>query len=334
MRARLLTAVGLATVVAVTACGGGGASSEGGVTTIDITVTHPEDIYSLPWVAAMDQGFFERRGVKVGRIVPGEGGGTTLRNLLQGGLAVGDVAYPAVAKGYAAGAPIKVVGGALQSLYNVQFYALASNDRVNSIEDVRTWAFTNPGSVTESLSYLIPEVADLQGQQIKRVASGGTGEGIALLEAGKVDIAVVPPATYLENPDKFKLIVDTTEYLPAFQQTVIVTSPDFVESDPDVVKGVLAGYQEAVAWIKENPDEATKLFMEQSEMPEDIAGQVVEGAIEADSWGVAFNPEAVEAATQALQATDFEEEVPYCELFTDEFLPAEAKGSLPAGGCG
>ena len=336
MRAQVLAAVGLATAVAAAACGGGSGSgdSEGGVTTIDVSVTHPEDIYSLPWLAGMQQGFFEKRGVKIGKIVPGKGGGTTLRNVLQGGLAVGDVAYPAVAKGHAAGAPVKVVGGALQSLYNVEFYALASNKRINAIEDVRTWAFTNPGSVTESLSYLIPKVAGLGKQPIKRVAAGGTGEGIALLEAGKVDIAVVPPATYLEDPDKFKLIVDSSKYIPKFQQTVLVTSPDYVKEDPDVIKGVLAGDQEGADWVKANPDEAAAMFSKHADLSEDIAKQVVEGAIKDDSWGVAFNADAIASATDALHATDFQEEVPYCDLFTGELLPADAKGSLPGGGCG
>lgn len=326
-------ALALATAFTVTACGGGG-GSPGGVTTISVSVTHPEDIYSLPWVAAMDQGFFEHRGVKIDRIVAGEGGGTTLRNVLQGGLAIGDVAYPAVAKGHAAGAPVQVVGGALQSLYNVQFYALASNPRVNTISDVRTWAFTNPGSVTESLSYLIPQVGGLDQQPIKRVSTGGIGEGIALLEAGTVDIAVVPPATYLENPGKFKLIVDTSKYLPAFQQSVIVTDPDYGKSHPEVIKAVLAGYQEGATWVAGHPDEAATLFQKQSQMSPDIARQVVKGAVASNSWGVAFNERAIEFATRAIKATDAQQNVPYCELFNGAYLPANAKGSLPGGNCG
>lgn len=335
MQTRKLLAIVLATVAAAAACGGSGsAGSKGGVTTVDISVTHPTDVYVVPWLAAIDQGFFEKRGVKIGKIVPGKGGGTTLRSVLQGGLAIGDVAYPAVVEGYAAGAPVKIVGGATQSSYNVQFYALASNTRVNRLEDVRTWAFTNPGSVTQAFTYLVPQVAGVDSKAIKRVAAGGVGEGIALLEANKADIATIPPSIYLKTPDKYKLVVDTTKYLPKFQQTVLVTSPDYAKSNPEVIKAITAGYAEGAAWAGKHPDEAGKLFAKQAEIPENIAVKVVKGALAADTWGVGFNAQAIESGTKALKATGFDDEVPYCELFTSQYLPSGAGTSLPGGGCG
>jgi NitT/TauT family transport system substrate-binding protein len=324
----------------VSACGSsqgspGGDDSGSGPEPVSVAVTHPTNIYILPWLGGMDQGFFEKNGVRIDEIIPGKGGSTTLRNVLQGGLAVGDVSYPAAVEGYVSGgAKVDIVGGATQTPYNVQFYALASNESVNSLKDVDTWAYTNPGSVTQAMTYLIPQVAGVAGQKIERVAAGGIGEGIALLEAGEADITTVPPTVYQETPDKYKLIVDTTEYLPKFQQTVIVASPAYAQDHPDVITGILAGYQQGAEWVTAHPEEAGKLFAEKADTSVEVAQRVVQGAVAVDAWGVGFNAEAIKAGTDGLKATDFEGAVPYCELFTSEYLPEGTESSLPGGQCG
>src|SRR5215471_18978881 len=47
---------------------------------------------TLPWAVAMEKGFFAAEGVKVDKIISGEGGGTTLRNMLASDLPYGEVA--------------------------------------------------------------------------------------------------------------------------------------------------------------------------------------------------------------------------------------------------
>lgn len=343
-----LLALGCALTLALTACGtssgstasggsNGGTSSNGNsnkLSTIQIAVSHPTDIYIIPWLAAQDQGFLQKHGVKITKIVAGKGGTTTLRDVLQGGLAMGEVGYTAIPKGYVTGgAKVEVVGGAVQSLYNVRFYTLSSNKNINSLKDVKTWAFTNPGSVTQSLTFLIPQVAGINPSSIKRVAAGGLGEGIALLEAHKVDIAVVPPSVALKNPGKFKLVVDPTKYLKGFQQSAIVTSPNYAKSNPNVVRGVLAAYQEGVKWVESHPNKAGELYAKQAKVSPKIGTQIVKGASAVNSWDVGFNPSALKNAAKALKATNFKHAVPYCKMFNANYLPQGASKSLPVPNC-
>lgn len=330
-----LAAATIALTVTLAGCGGGentdsaATTGGGGVREVSISVTHPTDLYGLPWKVGMEKGFFEETGIKIAEIIPGEGGGSTLRNILSGKLPFGEVATTAVVKGYLAGAPVKVIGGGVQSVGDITFVSMANNPSVKSFKDVKRWGFSNPGSITEALAYLLPEEVGLPPGSVERVPTGGTGAGIALLEAGDIDVFYAPPRVLLENKDKFRVLAQTSEFLPSFQQTVILSNPSYLEQHPDDARALLAGYAESVEWIQENPEEAGEIYAELGEISPEIGVEIVKTAVEENYWGVAFNPAALETAAKGLAATGGPKEIPWSEVFTDEYLPAEHKGELP-----
>ncbi|MHA6616194.1 ABC transporter substrate-binding protein [Pseudonocardia sp. DLS-67] len=331
MRRTLTAGAASMALLLAAACSGGGSAppDPNNPVTIDITVTNATETYTVPWLVGMDQGFFEKRGVRIGELVPGQGGSTTLRNLISGDLAIGEVSYPAVVDAAAEGTEVKAVGGAFQSLYGLDFYALSSNTAVQGVEGIRTWAFTNPGSVTESLTHLVPEAAGIAEQPVERVASGGIGEGVALLESGAVDAAIVPDAVRAKNPDTFRLVVPTHEYIKSFQQTVITTTSDYAEDNPEVVSAVLAGYDESARWIHDHIEEAGALYAAHTDLPMEMAVAAVRSAAELDTWSAGIKTEALGSADRAIALSGFEGEIPYCELFDPQYLPEGARFQLP-----
>ena len=61
---------------AIAACGTEAPGDADGNLDGEITVSnHPSLLYSPPWIAALDQDLFEKRGLKVNDIVGSEGGG-------------------------------------------------------------------------------------------------------------------------------------------------------------------------------------------------------------------------------------------------------------------
>ncbi len=322
----ILIAGAVASALSLSACGGGDDASE--VTSFDIAVSNASEPYSIPWLVGKDQGFFEDRGVTIGDIVPGKGGGTTVRNMLSGDLPIADVGFTSVLESSEAGAPLTVVGGATQSVYGLDFYALDANAEVNSIEDIGTWAYTNPQSVTQALTFMLPQVAGVE-KTVERTSSGGVGEGVALLEAGDVDVAVVPPSVVAKS-DKFRVVVSSADYLEKFQQSVIATTPEFAEQNPETVEAVVAGYAEAVEFIRENPQEAADLYAEYIEIDPAAAKAIVDHALDYDNWGAGFDAEAIEQAVEAQRIAMDSEELEFCDLFQDDFLPAGVSDTLPS----
>ena len=90
-------AFGVATVGSgglLTACGGGGQG--GSSEPVGLSVSHwPTLLYTVPWAVAIEQGYFEERGISLDEIVRSSGGGETVRNVVTGGLPLGAVATPA-----------------------------------------------------------------------------------------------------------------------------------------------------------------------------------------------------------------------------------------------
>lgn len=322
----LITGMLASTALALSACSADGGASD--ATEFDIAVSNASEPYSIPWLVGKDQGFFEERGVTIGEIVPGKGGGTTVRNMLSGDLPIADVGFTSVLESSEAGTPLTIVGGATQSVYGLDFYALESNKDVQTIKDIKAWAYTNPQSVTQALSFILPEVAGAT-QKIDRVSSGGVGEGVALLEAGDVDVAVVPPSV-IAKTDKFREVVSSAEHLEKFQQSVITTTPEFAERNPDTVEAVVAGYDESVQFIRNHPAKAAELYANYIDIDPESATAIVRKALEYDNWGAGFDAEAIEQAVEAQRLAMDRTDVEFCGLFQDRFLPANVSKALPA----
>ncbi|GAB2480433.1 ABC transporter substrate-binding protein [Nocardiopsis aegyptia] len=324
-------ALGLTALLGLgTACS---ASSDGADTgdpyQLDVAVLAANEYFSIPWLVGRNQGFFEERGVEIGEIVAGSGGSATLRTQLSGDLPIGEVGYNSVLDAARQGVPVLAVGGGVQNTYGGEFYALRDNDEVDELADIRSWAYTNSGSSIYALSFMLPEVAGLP-SDAERVAAGGVGEGVALLEAGEVDVAWLPPTLAAHSKDDFKLVVETQDYIDEFQTSVITTSPQFAESHPDVVEAVLAGYQEAIEWATANPDVAADIYAEHVDVPTDVALEVVRDATEATAWNVGFDARSLEAGTTSAELSGLEGDVDYCTLIDDRFLPQGAVADLPA----
>lgn len=332
-RRRGSIAVAVALLVALTGCAGdpGPDADPAAPVTIDVTVSAAAEIYSIPWLVAQKQGLFEKYGVIVENIVPGKGGSATMRTLLDGNIPIGEVSYPSIVQADPTGSELRVVGGGTQGPYPMNFYALASNTRINSIQDVRRWAYTRPNSATDALSQLIPKLAGIPEGRIERVSSGGIGEGLALLEAGSVDIAMLPSIVAEQRPDDFELIASSPEYLERFLQSTITTTKDYAASHPGVVRAVNAGYTEAVASIDANPRAAAELYAEYSGFDVEAALKVVERAAAARTWGGGFDPASVASAQAGVELSGSDRDPDLCTLFDPQFLPAEVDHSLPDG---
>lgn len=334
---RLGGALVLAGVTALAAgCAGGGTGDQNGddgsgePVHISVSVAQANDINGLWWRVGQELGFFEDHGVIVDDFLAAEGGGDTLQAVLAGDLPFGQVATSALVNAHLQGAPITIIAGATQSPYEIG-WAVMNDSPIQTVEDLegKTWGFTNAGSVTEAMSYLVPAHAGLDMDSIERVATGGVGAGIALLESGDVDVTFVPPLVAEEQKDTLRVVVHADEYVPDYELTMITASTTYLEQNPEVAKGLLLGLQDAAEWIKANPDEAGEIYAGVVQVDPEIGKQLVQRYIDIDLWGLAYNPATLEVAAEGLQYTDGIESVDWGSLLTDEYLPEDAKGQIP-----
>src|SRR5690242_7313241 len=86
----------------------------------EISVTHWGALmYGTPYAVAMEKGLFKQAGVDVTGILTSQGGGTTMRNVLSGGLPYGEVALSAVIAAINEGIDVKIVNSGVRSVADI-----------------------------------------------------------------------------------------------------------------------------------------------------------------------------------------------------------------------
>ncbi|MBC5810628.1 MAG: ABC transporter substrate-binding protein, partial [Candidatus Eremiobacteraeota bacterium] len=158
---------------------------------LDITVTHyPAQDYALPVVIAQQLGYFAHENIVVNSIVGSEGGGTTVRNIAQGGLKLGQVATPAAIKAILAGEDLRIVGGGVQSAGTIS-WSVKKDSPIKSIRDFvgKKVGFTNPGSASEALIKMSLTANKIDIASVNLRAAGGLCENLTLLNNGGLDAA-------------------------------------------------------------------------------------------------------------------------------------------------
>lgn len=300
------------------------------LTHITVSVAQATDINGMPWKVAQSKGFFEREGIVLDKVLPAEGGGATLHNVIAGNLPFGQVATSSLVNAHIKGAPIKIIAGASQVPFEIG-WAVLKDSPIKNVKDLegKTWGFTNAGSVTEAMSFLVPKHAGLDMEKTKRVATGGVGAGIALLQSGDVDITFIPPLMEKEQGDKLRTVVRGNEFVPYYQLTMIVSSRNYAEKNPEVARGLLRALQSAIEWIKANPAEAGEIYAAGLNVDPEIGKELIQKYVDLNVLSLAFDPKPLAVVEEGLRYTDNIEHVDWKSLLTDAYLPEGSKGQIP-----
>lgn len=338
MKISKLAAMGLSLMLLAAGCGAAdkttsGSEGKGGAKKVDeisISVTHyPTGLYAVPYDVGIEKGFFEEQNIKINKIVGSSGGGTTVRNVLSGDLPFGDVSASAVLQSYLAGAPLKIVSGGVQSVGDV-VYVTRKDAKIEKVEDMvgKTWAFTNPGSVSETTSQLVFEAAGIDPKSLKLVASGGVSEGLTLLKSGNVDATLMLEPAYSVQKNDWKTLLRVSDLIPHYQQSVIITSPQLIKENPDLVKRFLKAYQKSVEWVYANPEEAGKIFAKSAEIDEAASAAAIVSLTKANHWGSKIEVDSLNNVVKGMKFANTlkkGQEIDWNDVLKLDFLPEDQR---------
>jgi NitT/TauT family transport system substrate-binding protein len=255
------------------ACGGG---PGGGPQTVQgLSVSHwPTLLYSVPWAIAIEQGLFEERDITLEEIVGSSGGGTTVRNVVTGGLPLGAVATPAAINAFNEGSSLKILGGAIANTADISFVTLPDRG-IGAIEDARgkRVGFTEPGSITQGCAVLSLQGAGIDPGEVELQAMGGLSEALTGLTQGAIDLApqLLPTALSTNEEQGFVTVFETSEYVGEFPQLSMIATSQTVQQQPELLQALIEIYQQAIDLILENTQEAATAWSNNSEVSEEDA---------------------------------------------------------------
>lgn len=295
----------------------------------EITVTHWGALmYGTPYAVALKKGFFKQAGVNITGILTSKGGGTTVRNVLEGGLPYGEVALSAAVAAMQQNTDIKIVMMGVRSAADI-YWVVKPDSPLKTVKDLvgKKLAITSPKSVTDSLTTMVLNKHGIF-DKVERPALGTIGAGLTALDKGAVDSASLIDPLYSARKDKYRVIFAIKDELPPIAQTVAIASTKFMKEHPEKLRAIIRGRMMGVDYIYSNPKDAAKLLSETyDKLPLAVAESAVMNNVAIKYWGRGgFEYAAMDEMLKALKIVGaLKGEVDWKKMVDASFLPEELK---------
>ena len=230
----------------------------------------------MPYAVAMAKGFFKQQGADVTGILSSDGGGTTVRTLLGGNLAYGEINPTATVTAIQSGADLKIVSDNVQTVAEF-IWAVKPDSPIKTAADLKgkKIGYTNPRSTSQALAILVLEKAGLKPEDAELVKTGGFGEGIVALDLGAVDITPIPEPLWSQHQAKYRSVVRASDLLPPLDNVVGVTTAKAAASRGDFIRAVIRARRQAVDFMYANPDESADIIAKAYNLSSQVARSAV-----------------------------------------------------------
>ncbi len=244
----------------------------------------------MPYAVAMEKGFFKEEGADITGILSSQGGGTSMRNMMTGSLAYGEINPTAVVIAIRQGADLKIISDNVLTVSEF-IWATKVDSPIKTLQDLKgkKFGYTNPKSTSQALAILVVQAGGLKSDDAEFVKTGGFGEGVVALDLGAIDVAPIPEPLWSKYQGKYRAIAKASEILPALDNVVGVTTGKAAETRGDFLRAILRARRKAVEFMYAHPDDA--------------------GVIVAKAYGL--EPEVGKAAVRDLTSARSKDGLPY-----------------------
>jgi len=298
-----------------------------------ITVTHwGGQFYGVPYAVAMDKGFFKNHGVNVTGILTAAGGGTAVRNTVAGDIPFGEVSLAAAVQAAAAGQKLAIVGGGTQSVAD-QMWVVKKDSPLQSIKDLagKRVGYTAPNSVSNMVILMALKANGMTASQVKLVPAGDLGANLAAVSSGAVDAGFLDELIYSQNTALVRPLFRVKDVMsPKMMQTVLVATTDYAHDHSDIVRGLIAGRREGLAYATDHPDEAADITARAYSNPDAaLFRQYIRTLLGLNYWSDGrLDYEAMNQMVEGLRITgQLKGDVDWSKLVDTAYLPPDLRAS-------
>jgi NitT/TauT family transport system substrate-binding protein len=241
--------------------------------TVKVAATSKDVLDNLPLFVGTKMGFFEEAGMKLD-ISYFRGGGEVVRAITTRSVDIGATpAASAVLIAASKGEPLKIVSGSGAPMAGV-VWIVPTDSPIKSAKDLRgkKVGFSSPGSLTYTVIQSILKDEKLD-KDVELVRVGSPGDSWAAVKNKIVDSGWhVSPSVYgLIMKKEARIILNATDYIKEYQQTVVVAMEDVIKKDPEMIRNFLRARTKAVKFITDNPDKTISIWAEELQIPVEAA---------------------------------------------------------------
>jgi len=317
-----LTAIALATLLAAAMAP---AQAE------DVVVTqYKADPSGASFAVAIAKGLFKKHGVNITDVISGEGGGTSVRNVIASELGYGETSPAPVISAIKEGQDVKIVNFGTRSLAS-NVVIVMPNSPIKTVQDLKgkKWGISNPKSLGEMSAVLTVEKAGLKPEDVPRVALGNLQGALTALENGVVDVTSVPGILFRsrDNDKKYRVILKPKD-LPRMTPGIGIATGDLIKKSPDKLARIIAARREAVQFMYANPKETGQILAKVwAPLPPDKVQVLLDELLDAQFYSEgAIEKEPLDNVVRAMKLTHMlDADVDIKALIDTSFLPADLK---------
>jgi NitT/TauT family transport system substrate-binding protein len=187
-------------------------------------------------------------------------------------------------------------------------------------------AVTSPGSLTY---WLVDELNRVKGwsgddRAIPIAVGGAPPTQLAAIRTGQVDASIggLQVGYQLEEQHEGRLLVDISDYVKELELFVIFASTGLVLQNPDAVRRFLAGWYEAVDFMRAYKAETVQLAAQVLNWSPSVTERCYDRAIPQFSMTGKFEPRALDKLRASfIDLKVLDPSADMSKLYTEEFLP-------------
>jgi NitT/TauT family transport system substrate-binding protein len=291
-------------------------------------------MHGVPYAVAKENGYFKEAGIDVSGFLTSSGGGTTVRNVLASDLPYGEVALPAVVAAIQQGVKLSIIHGGVRSAADQLWVTRKDDKRISSPTDLKNGmklGYSSPFGVTDILSRIMLDKYKLEGK-VERRAVGGLGAGLTALRESAIDMNYMFEPTWSRNEENYRLAFSSVIFAPNVMQTVGIARTDFLEANPQLIRGIITARRKAVVFIQQHPTQAAKIMAKYYNMKEDLAEKAISNILKADKhyWSEGeFDLTGMDFIVNGMKLAGSIQKIPDWETVVDQsYLPDDLKVSL------
>lgn len=243
----------------------------------------------MPYAIAMEKGFFKAEGADITGILSSSGGGTTVRNLLTGNLAYGEIDLAGTVAAIQQGADLKIVSDNVLTVAEF-VWAVKPDSPIKTLKDLKgkKIGYTNPRSTSQALDILLLEQAGLKPDEAELVKTGGFGESVVALNLGSIDAAAMADPVWSKNRSQFRVLVSANDVMPPLCNVIGVTTGTAAASRGDFVRAILRGRRKAVEFMYSHTDEAVAIVAKAYNLDPAVASSAIHNLVAKSKSGVPY----------------------------------------------
>ena len=243
----------------------------------------------MPFAVALEKKLYQAEGADVTGIISSQGGGTSIRNMLAGGVAYGEANPGVTAVAIRQGADLKIVSDNVLTVAEF-VWAAKPESPVKSIKDFkgRKIGYTNARSTSQALAILLLQAAGLKADDAELVRTGGFGEGVAALDLGLIDVAPMAEPVWSKYKEKYRAVAVASELLPPLDNVVGISTAAAMATRGDFIRAVIRARRKAVEFMAANPDAAGDIVAKHYSLDPAVARSAVRNLVESRTQGIPY----------------------------------------------